>query len=470
VSRRNRGNNRGANRASVPAAVKHVEGEVYAGPYLMSDGWLPVGTSLNFWQLGQNVRPYGNQSAMVRACVSAYSETVAMCPGDHWRRLDNGGRERQPTATSALARVIAKPNDYQSSSDFLTNLTRALYSDGNAYAIALRNARFEIAELHLMRYGEPIITQTGEIAYDLDGNEILEARIDGRLLVPARNVLHVRLETPNHPLKGVPPIFAAALDLAARDAMMRQQLQYYMNQGRPSTVLVTDLRFTQEQTAEARMLWDAQTKGLNQGGTPILSGGLKPFPLARTSEESQLAEIMKMTDQNISLAYRVPLAILGMGEHTFASTELLMQSWIASGLGYALNHIEVAFDRLFGLKGYPEEYLELNTKSLLRSAFKDRIEAFGRAVQTGLYTHDEARNEEDLPTVPFGDQPLVQEQMVSLEFAANRKEPAPAPLALPAPDEPEAEPDEEEADAAEDKRFTADAIAARIFDRARSLH
>ena len=95
-----------------------------------------------FWQQGYDVQPYGEASAMVEACVGAYAQTIAMCPGDHWRLLDNGGRER--VTNSALSRILRRPNDYQTISDFLLNLTRALYSRGEAFAVALRNDRGEI--------------------------------------------------------------------------------------------------------------------------------------------------------------------------------------------------------------------------------------------------------------------------------------------------------------------------------------
>src|SRR5262249_17977771 len=124
--------------------LRAVEGAFRAGPYLLSysGGWLPDGSSINFWQLGQNVLPLGSRSAVVEACVSAYSQTVAMCPGDHWRLNVKGGRER--VTNSAVSRILRRPNDYQSISDFLLNATRQLYLDGNTYALALRNDRFEI--------------------------------------------------------------------------------------------------------------------------------------------------------------------------------------------------------------------------------------------------------------------------------------------------------------------------------------
>ena len=62
-----------------------------------------------------------------------------------------------------------------------------------------------------------------------------------------------------------------------------------------------------------------------------------------------------------------------------------MTQWVASGLGFALAHVEASFDRLFRLAGEPREYTEFDTSALLRSAFKDRIAALTSGVQGGLF-------------------------------------------------------------------------------------
>jgi phage portal protein BeeE len=155
-----------------PSAVRAAEGQYRPGPYFLSDGWLPAGTSNYFWQQGYNVQPYGEASAMVEACVAKYAQTLAMCPGDHWRLLDNGGRER--VTNSALSRILRRPNDYLTISDFLMNLTRALYTRGEAFAVALRNDRGEVTELHWMREGRAEIAEDGSIFYALRGNEVIE--------------------------------------------------------------------------------------------------------------------------------------------------------------------------------------------------------------------------------------------------------------------------------------------------------
>jgi hypothetical protein len=143
--------------------------------------------------------------------------------------------------------------------------------------------------------------------------------------------------------------------------------------------------------------------------------------------------MLKLSNEHIALAYRIPLQVLGIGNSSMGSTEQLMQSWIASGLGFALNHIEEAIGVLFDLKGQPDEYVEFDTAALLRSALKDRIDALARGVQGGIYSPNEARNAEGLDKVKFGEEPRVQQQVVPLSQIGQMPPPAAAPFAPHAP-------------------------------------
>src|SRR6516165_1717332 len=423
------------------AVARAVEGAFRPGPYYLpySGGWLPDGSSTNFWQLGQNVLPLGTRSAVVEACVGAYSQTVAMCPGGHYRTNDKGGRER--VTNSSLSRVLKQPNDYQSISDFMLNATRQLYLDGNAYALCLRNDRFEIDQLHLMdsRVSRPQLAYNGEVFYRLYGNQVIERRLDEQpLVVPARDVLHVRLHADRtrrypFPLWGQTPLLAALEDVGVGEAISQQQLNFYVNQARPSAVLQTDLVLDKDQVQALRDRWNEQSKGLAAGGSPILTAGLKVQPWSVGAKDAQLAEMLQISEQHIALVFRIPMQVLGVtgqSQHSFGSTEVLMQFWIATGLGFALNHIEEAFGLLFALKGQPDEFVQFNTSALLRSAMKDRLEALARGVQGGIYSPNEARAIESLPEVKFGDEPRVQQQVVPLS-AAGAIPAAPGPKAPP---------------------------------------
>lgn len=411
--------------------AKTAEGAYRPGPYALADGWLSAsaGKFANWWQLGRSLNSYGQGGAMVEACVSAYSQTVAMCPGGHWKILPDGGREL--ITTSALSRILKRPNDYESMSDFLLNLTDRVYRAGEGFAYAVRNERNEIIELHRMRDGYPYIGTDGSIFYSLSGNEIAESRFDLGAPVPARDVLHVRLTSRRHPLKGESPILSVALDQALSGAAMNQQVAFYLNQARPSFMLETEQQLTKEQTDALRLRWNEQTQGDNAGGTPILAWGLKAKPVNTSPKDNTLADMLKMSDQNVALAFRMPLQILGIGGTPFASTEALMSAWKSTGLGFALNHIEEAFGLLFKLKGMPDEYLEFDTNALLRSSFKEMMDAL--AVGAGkVLTTNEARAMVGQGKKPGGDELYVQMQDIPLSMAGKVK-PEPATPELPAP-------------------------------------
>jgi HK97 family phage portal protein len=426
--------------------IRAGEGDARPGPFHLpiSGGWLPAGSSWNWWQQGYSLDTDA-RSAIVEACISAYAQTVASLPGGHWRRNNRGGVDQ--ITNSALARILRSPNAYQTPSDFLLNAVRDLYLTGNSFAVAYRNERFEIDELHLMdaRQSSPCVVRNrddgdAEIFYRLSGNAVIEQQLGGQqIIAPARDVLHLRLHNDRRyprPLFGESPLLAAWDDIVASGAMTQQQLNFYMNMARPSAVLSTDLVLNKDQVQQLRDRWNEQAKGLHAGGVPILTAGLKVAPWTTIPpRDAQTAELSRQTDERIALAFRIPLQVLGLGGGPLGSTTALMEFWLATSLGFCLNHIEEAIDKLFGLRGEPEEYCEFDTEALLRSNQKDRIDMLVRATQGGVYSPNEARNQEGLDSVPYGDEPRVQQQVVPLSAAAAipaAPAPAPPPTAAPA--------------------------------------
>jgi hypothetical protein len=82
-----------------------------------------------------------------------------------------------------------------------------------------------------------------------------------------------------------------------------------------------------------------------------------------------------------------------------------------------------------------KEWTEFDTRALLRSAFKDRIDGLVRGVQGGIYSPNEARALEGYAAVEAGDEPRVQQQVVPLSFATAPPAPPPTPTPPPVPAE-----------------------------------
>jgi HK97 family phage portal protein len=264
--------------------------------------------------------------------------------------------------------------------------------------------------------------------------------------VPARDVFHVKLEANRgEPLVGVPPSRHAASAIAAQRAIGSQLVNTFGNMNRPAGVIETEHNIQQSQADDYRKRFNDAWRGINNlnGGPPILTNGFKFKGISMTAQEADVAASIKLTQEEIFMVYGVPPAILGMTDKSsFASTEALMQFWLARGLGFAINHIEVAFDHFFGLRSWPDEYVEFDTAALLRVAFKDRIEALARGVQGGIYSPNEVRKLEELPPAPSGDEPRVQQQVVPLSAWDKVQPQTPRPDAPPAPPPAEATDDE----------------------------
>lgn len=395
-------------------------------------GFIPPSWDWNFWQEGKDP-VYMAACSAVEAAVSAYAQTVAMLPGTVWRKEADGGRTEM--SSSPLARVLQQPNTYQTRSDFLLNQVRALYFTGNCYAIAEKNNRDETVALHPVhpQHVAPYVNrETNDIFWSIAPSDLTPENrawpLDDGRLVPDEYVWHVALATPYSPLCGVTPLTSACLSMAANCNLNKTMLQFLANASRPSGTLNTDLKMTADGVQELRERWKEHSTGPGIGGTPILTHGLKWNPLNLDAPDAQLIEFYKLTVADIARALRVPLPLIGvMDGATFNNSEVLMQFWKASGLGFLLEHLELSLDKFFGLPA--DQYCELDADALLRSEWKNRIDALVRGVQGGVFSPNEARAMEGLPAVDGGEQPRVQQQLVALDYVPPEPQQAAPPQA-----------------------------------------
>ncbi len=404
------------------------------------EGGIPSNWALNWWQEGKT--PLGTGTTVsVQACTDAYAHTMATLLSYHYKLDDEGTREYQET--SALSRILHKPNSYQTSSDFMLNLVKNLMLKGNGHAVGLRNARNEFESLHILPASgtHPYIDPESKAIFYGVGDNPLLGNITA--LVPQRDIMHIRLYTPRHPLIGVTPIEHAAASIAANSAISGHQAAFFNNMSRPSGILSTEQKLNAEQMAQLRTAWEAQAKNMESGGIPILSSGIEWQQMAMTSIDSQLIEAFNMTTNDIARAFRVPLPLIQLHDQasTYNNVEQLYNQWLAGGLGFVIEHIEQNFSAFFDLGR--KEGTEFDTESLLRTDFSGKIEGYSKGVQGGLYTPNEARKKvSGLKPVKGGDTAYMQQQMVPLGTPPASAGPVAAPAATPA--EPVAEPTPEE--------------------------
>lgn len=395
-------------------------------PMQDSPGWTIFGAGIpsswggGWWQQGASDPKSVQENSAVEACVSQYARTIAMLPIIHYRDLSSGGKV--VVKDSPVAKVLRRPNPYQTRADFVVNLVRQELFTGNGYAVAVRDPDFRVSQLHLLpptgsrHHVDP---EDGAVYYRVSGNELLPG---GDSLVPSRDMLHIRMQTSStDPLQGITPLQAGLMAASAGSSIQKHNAAFFNNMSRPSGTVNTDLELDAEQTAALRRRWEEQSQGLNAGKTPVLSHGLKWNPLSITATDAEMIEFYKLTVADIARIYGIPQALIGLMESsTLGNVETLLQMWVSTALGYMVDHIELALGVLFGLPA--TEHIEFDLDYILRGDFDSRMGALNKGILGGVYSVNEARAKEGLAPVEAGDEPRVQQQVVPLSWWADQRE------------------------------------------------
>lgn len=383
------------------------------------------------------------------ACISILSQEMARIPIEHYRMKEDGTREL--VTNKAPIRIFRKPNLFQSKSDFILYMMRALLTDGNAYAVAFRNERNEIAELLPVspRNMWPYIVE-GNIFYGFSDGVVQDIKmLENVTWFPQRDVLHLRMFCPRHPLIGESPITAAYYPALTGMEINKHNANFFHNMSRPSGVLRHPGTLNQQAMDRIKDKFMEITQRGHTGEPIVLQENMEWKPLTMTAVDAELVNSFRLTERQVAQVYRIPPFLLGdLEKATFQNVESLSRFFVSSSLGFYIDHWEEAFKLFFDLPPNETILFDIET-ALLRGDLKERMEAYAKGVQNGVLAPNEARKRENLPPREYGDEPRVQQQLVPLQYGMNMQPPSlPAPAAPQAGDDEESEPSEEQMEAA----------------------
>jgi HK97 family phage portal protein len=299
----------------------------------------------------------------------------------------------------------------------------------------------------------PYITpEGGDIFYRHSDNVLEElSALESSQWFPQRDVLHIRLFTPRHPLIGESPITAALFPAAAGLEINRHTAAFFHNMSRPSGILRHPKTLSQEAMQRLKQRFAELVTGPNTGEPIVLQEDMSWSPMQMTSVDSELISSARLSMDQIAQVFRIPPYLLGeLEKATFQNVESLTRFFISSSLGWYVSHFEENFDKFFRLPRNESIQFDLET-AILRADLKERMDAYAKGIQSGVLAPNEARQRESLPPVKDGDEPRVQQQLVPLSYGVDLqpKGMEPGPASEPKPDaEDKPEPSEEQQAAA----------------------
>lgn len=158
----------------------------------------------------------------------------------------------------------------------------------------------------------------------------------------------------------------------------------YMKRG----IIETENRIDKSIATKVREAWRKLWND-NSNTLMILSNGLKYRELQASAQESQLADIKKMSDEEIAKALGVPMSILNS-----TAQDSQYRNWINLKINPLVSIIEDGFNKnLLLCEEYEKKQLRLNTEKLIRTDTKAMMEAKVMAIKNGIINRNEARKE-----------------------------------------------------------------------------
>ena len=296
----------------------------------------------------------------VFASIDIISSDIARLPLRHWR--DDGIR-RTEVRDSWPCSILDRPNEYQTGFDFMKALVAAQLYRGNAYAVPMRNRRYQIDTLHPLFPDYVWVYRTpGSPDYFYQVSAQPLAEIDETKMLPPRQMLHHRMFTLADPLLGITPMLAAAISSSAGLNILRQSERFFARMSRPAGVLQTAKAIDRTKAEAIKERWQRFFAGEEGAGdVVVLEEGLEWKQLNMTAVDAQLIEQLRYSVEDVARVYRVPLFMLGdLSKVSYNSSEQLSRVYVNGCLLAHMNSLEWRLSQFFDMDGR-SEYLAFDT-------------------------------------------------------------------------------------------------------------
>lgn len=263
----------------------------------------------------------------------------------------------------------------------------------------------------------PINPIMARIRRDSRGRTTYE--VDGKTY-PASDVIDVPFMLKSDGLSHYGPVTLGAKAIQLALAMSEYGARFFAGGGVPPLALEGPLPQGPEAFRRAMADINRAIENAKAQDKPIfpMPPGHKLTPVGFDPDKGQMTDARRFSVEEIARIYQIPPVFLQDLTHgTFSNAEQqdlhLVKHLIAQ---WAQAFEEECNLKLFGQRN-GGRYVEHNLDGLLRGDFRTRMEGLARAIQTAILTPNEARGLENRPSLPNGDDLLIQGATVPLGSA-----------------------------------------------------
>lgn len=360
-------------------------------------------------------------------CLKVLAETMGKMPLKLYQEDESGGRVRAPTDRTADL-LMNRPNPIMTPSTFWSTIEANCEHYGNAYV-------WIQTQFIRKKYGGDVIVK-GFWPMQSDCVDVL---MDDAGIFGAKGQLYYRYSDPK---TGKTYTFRQDSVLHFKtwltwDGIMGKSVreilrdtvkgagysQSYLNQLYEGGLTAScTLQYTGELDTKLRLKLqkeynDLLTGAKNAGKVVALPVGFTLQPLDYKLTDAQFYELRKYTALQIAAAFGVkPNQINDYEKSSYANSETQQLAFLVDTMLYRLTMYEQEINyKCLSEKQRSEGYLyKFNERVLLRANAETQMKTITSAVQNGVYTPNEGRHFLDLPSMPGGDELIVNGNYVPL--------------------------------------------------------
>lgn len=400
-------------------------------------GWFSILESFQgAWQRNVEIKTDSVLSFhAVFACQSLIASDISKLPL-MLMALNPTTRVWEEASNPAYSPVLRRPNNYQTTKQFIETWVISKLQYGNTYILKQRDNRNVVVAMHVLdpKLVTVLVADNGDVFYQLS-NDRLAGLEKGSVTVPASEIIHDRFNCLFHPLIGISPIFAAGLAATQGLAIQSDSTKFFENGARPGGILQAPGAISDETAGRLKAYWDENYSGSNAGKVAVLGDGLTYLALKSKSTDAQMIEQLKWSAEIVCGVYHVPPFMIGVGaEPTYDNVQTVTLRYYSQCLQVLIVDIVTLLDDGLGMDGVLIG-TEFDTDELLRMDALTQMDVLEKS--KGKLTVNEQRKRLNRGPVTGGDTVYLQEQDHSLEWLAKRDAmpiEQPAPAVTPAPD------------------------------------
>lgn len=375
------------------------------------------------WQRGieekqSNILCYSS----VYACLARVSTDIGKLPFQ-LKQIDGNGLWRE-TTNPAYSPVLRRPNHFQTPAQFREAWILSKLIHGNTYILKERDDRGVVVRLYVLDPCNviPLVTESGDVYYRIShGSNALAGMHFSKkqVTIPASEVIHDREPAMEHPLIGIPPLYAAHWPAVKNLKIIKDATTFFANGAQPGGILSAPAGLDEDDAKAIKDYWDTNFTGTNRGRVGVIGADMKFTPFAFNSVDSQMVEQLRYSDEQIAHAFGIPPYKVGIGQIPAGlKVDDISNMYYADALQARIEAMEDCLDQGLGLGA--NIGIELNLEPLLRMDAQKLADVEGALVKNGIKAPNEARRRFGLAPLEGGDSVYLQQQNYSLEALAKR--------------------------------------------------